>query len=132
MGFHHELAVRYGEVDAQRVVFNAHYLAYVDDAMDHWMRLLDQQFEAMGWDFMVKRAELVWQGSAGLGDLLEIDSAVIRWGTTSFDVEHRMRVGPRPVATVVTTYVGIEAGTATVMAPPDEVRRHLGGPPATG
>jgi len=132
MGFHHELPIRYGEVDAQRVVFNAHYLAYVDDAMDHWMRLLDRDFEGLGWDFMVKRAELVWHGSATIGDLLEIESAVTRWGTTSFDVEHRLHVGDREVVTAVTTYVGIEAGTATVMAPPDSVRRHLGEPAPTG
>jgi acyl-CoA thioesterase FadM len=28
--------VRYGEVDMQRVVFNAHYLAYCDDAVERW------------------------------------------------------------------------------------------------
>ena len=31
--------VRYGEVDMQRVVFNAHYLAYCDDAADLWFRI---------------------------------------------------------------------------------------------
>ena len=60
--------MRYGEVDLQRVIFNAHYLAYVDDAMDHWMRTLDTSFESLGWDFMLKRAELEWDGPAGLGD----------------------------------------------------------------
>ena len=30
--------VRYGECDMQQVVFNANYLAYVDDAIDTWMR----------------------------------------------------------------------------------------------
>jgi acyl-CoA thioester hydrolase len=132
MGFHHEIPVRYGEVDAQRVVFNAHYLAYVDDAMECWMRRLDRDFEGLGWDFMVKRAELVWHGSAGIGDVLEVDSAVTRWGTTSFDVEHRLHVGAREVATVVTTYVGVEPGTSVTTPPPDAVRRHLGEPSVPG
>ena len=84
MGHHHEIAIRYGEVDQQRVVFNAHYLAYLDDAMDRWMRELDASFESLGWDFMVKRADLTWLGGAGIGDTLEIELAVARWGTTSF------------------------------------------------
>jgi acyl-CoA thioester hydrolase len=128
VGFHHEIAIRYGEVDLQRVVFNAHYLAYLDDAMDHWMRELDRNFEDLGWDFMLKRAELEWQGSAGLNDVLSIDAAVARWGTTSFDVRFRLGVDGRPVASALVTYVGIAAGTASPMTPPDGVRRHLGEP----
>src|SRR5688500_1093405 len=34
----HEVRVRYGECDMQRVVFNAHYMAYCDDAVDTWFR----------------------------------------------------------------------------------------------
>ena len=30
--------VRYGECDQQGVVFNAHYMAYCDDASDRWLR----------------------------------------------------------------------------------------------
>ena len=128
MGFHHEVAIRYGEVDMQQVVFNAHYLAYLDDAMDHWMRQLDRNFESLGWDFMLKRAELEWQGSAGLNDVLSIDCDLARWGTTSFDVHFGLRVGDRPVASALITYVGVAAGTATPSPPPDAMRRHLGEP----
>ena len=35
------IRVRYGEVDAQGVVFNAHYLAYLDDVSDTWLRTFD-------------------------------------------------------------------------------------------
>ena len=35
MSFRHSIRVRYGECDMQGVVFNAHYLAYVDDALEH-------------------------------------------------------------------------------------------------
>jgi acyl-CoA thioester hydrolase len=132
MGHHHEIAVRYGEVDLQRVVFNAHYLAYVDDAMDHWMRELDADFEALGWDFMLKRAEVDWHGAAGLGDLIEIESSIVRWGTTSFVVDHQLHVGDRHVVSVRITYVGVEAGTVTTMAAPDRVRAHLGEPSGDG
>src|SRR3954451_14884900 len=128
MAHHHEVAIRYGEVDMQRVVFNAHYLAFIDDAVDHWLRDLDADYESIGFDFMVKRADLVWHGSAGLGDTLEIDSAVTRWGTTSFDMTHRLHVGDREVMTALTTYVSVAPGTSTPAAPPARVRRFLGEP----
>ena len=128
MGFRHEIAVRYGEVDGQGVVFNAHYLAYVDDAMDHWMRQLDARFESQGWDFMVRHAELDWVGGAGVGDVLTLDAEVSRWGTTSFGVHVRIHVADRPVFVADMTYVGVEAGTSRPIPVPDAVRRHLGEP----
>ena len=50
----HEVRIRYGEVDMQRVVFNAHYLAYCDDAADIWFRSLGMS-PASDWDAMVKQ-----------------------------------------------------------------------------
>jgi acyl-CoA thioester hydrolase len=132
MGFHYEIAVRYGEVDQQGVVFNAHYLAYVDDAMDHWMRLLDADFESMGWDFMVRHAELEWVDGARVGDILAVDAEIVRWGNTSFVVHVLIHVGGRPVFTADMTYVGVEAGTTTPLAAPPQVRRHLGEPAGHG
>ena len=132
MGSRHEVTVRYGEVDLQRVVFNAHYLAYVDDAMDRWMRRLDTNFESFGWDLMLKRAELVWEGAAGLGDTVTIDSRVTSWGRTSFVVRHDLSVDERAVLTVEVTYVGVEPGTTRPIPPPDQIRRHLGEPDAVG
>ena len=38
--FFHRLRVRWAEVDMQKVVFNAHYLMYIDTAMaDYWRAL---------------------------------------------------------------------------------------------
>ena len=50
----HRIQVRYGEVDMQRVVFNAHYLAYCDDAVENWLRARGVQVADHGWDFMLK------------------------------------------------------------------------------
>ncbi|CAN5702495.1 thioesterase family protein [soil metagenome] len=131
-GHRHEVRVRYGEVDQQGVVFNAHYLAYCDDAVDSWLRSLDGAFEGLGWDLMLKKATLEWQGSAGTGDVLELRLAVSRWGRTSFDVAFAGRVGvgtvgERAVFTATITYVGVRPGTTEPIPPPAEVRRLLGG-----
>jgi len=126
MAARHEIEVRYGEVDLQRVVFNAHYLAYIDHAMDRWMRELDAEFESLGWDFMLKRADLVWSGGAGLGDTIVVDSRVAAWGRTSFTVRHVLSVGDREVLTADITYVGVDAGTTRPTPVPESIRRHLG------
>jgi acyl-CoA thioester hydrolase len=123
---HHLVPIRYGEVDQQGVVFNAHYLAYCDDAIDTWLRRLDANFERFGWDLMLKRADLEWSGSATVGEVLEIAVAVTRWGTTSFDVGFRGRVGDRDVFRATITYVGVRWGTAEPLAPPAAVREMLG------
>jgi acyl-CoA thioester hydrolase len=125
--FRHEVRVRYGEVDLQGVVFNAHYLAYCDDAVDTWLRTIDIHFERLGWDIMLVKALVEWSGSAGIGDTLVIDLAVTRWGRTSFDVGLTGVVEDALVFSATNTYVGIKAGTTEPMPPPPDVRRVLGG-----
>ncbi|HYZ98461.1 MAG TPA: acyl-CoA thioesterase, partial [Acidimicrobiales bacterium] len=97
VSYRHEVRVRYGEVDMQRHVFNAHYLAYIDDAFDCWLRSrLGQEYES-GFDMVLKRADITWDGGASFGDVLAIDVAVRRWGTSSFDIGYEGSVEERPV-----------------------------------
>lgn len=42
--FHHPFRVRYGEVDAQSVVFNAHYLTYFDTAITEYFRTIGYDY----------------------------------------------------------------------------------------
>ncbi len=121
----HRIAIRYGEVDMQGVVFNAHYLAYCDDASDSWMRGRLGRFEDLGWEPMVVKAVVEWQGAAGIADVLDIRLAVARWGRTSFDVAFTGSVGERPVFTATITYVGVSPGSHEPIEPPDAVRAAL-------
>ena len=124
--YRHELRVRYGEVDMQRHVFNAHYLAYIDDAFDQWLRgTLGPTYDTV-LDIVVKRAELTWDGGASFGDMLAIDVSVRRWGTTSFDVGFEGSVGERPIFDATLTYIAVEPGSTTPTPVPDEVRAALG------
>jgi acyl-CoA thioester hydrolase len=122
----HHIRVRYGEVDMQQVVFNAHYLAYCDDAMETWFRTLELRAVEDEWDFMLKKATIEWDGTAGVHDMLDIEVGVSRWGTTSFDVGFQAMVGERPVFRATITYVGVVAGTLTPASPPPLVRQRLG------
>jgi acyl-CoA thioester hydrolase len=121
----HEIRVRYAEVDMQRHVFNAHYLTYVDEALDSWLRsTLGAHYEA-DFDMVLKRADITWHGGASFGDVLAIDVATRRWGTTSFDVGYDGSVGEQPVFTAVVTYVSVAPGTTDPAPVPDGVRSAL-------
>jgi acyl-CoA thioester hydrolase len=110
----------------QQVVFNAHYLAYCDDATEAWLLARGVKVLDHGWDFMLKKAMIEWDGTATVHDLLDIEVGVDRWGTTSFDVGFRGRVGERPVFRCVVTYVGVKAGTREKMPIPPALRAVLG------
>lgn len=125
MTYVHRVRVRYGEVDMQRVVFNAHYLAYCDDAVECWLQSLGVQVADVGWDFMLKKATIEWEGTASVHETIDIGVEATRWGNTSFDVTFTGAVGDRAVFTNVITYVGVRFGTLETMAPPDEVKRTL-------
>ena len=129
MPYRHPVRIRYGECDMQKVVFNANYLAYIDDATDTWMRTALGEFETTGFDFMVKKVTIEWQSAARFGELLELDVEVRRWGTSSFDVGVTGRVGERSVLEAKLVYVSTVPGHATPRPVPDEVRMALGGPP---
>ncbi|MEM7143427.1 MAG: acyl-CoA thioesterase [Actinomycetota bacterium] len=120
--------IRYGECDQQGIVFNAHYMAYIDDAVDQWVRALDPEFETnRGWEITVKRSEIIWQGPARFGETLTLDLSVSRWGTTSFDVSARGHVDGRDVIESTTTYVVVDHTGFEPMPTPAELRSHLGG-----
>jgi acyl-CoA thioester hydrolase len=125
MTYRHRIRIRYGEVDMQRVVFNAHYLAYCDDAVETWLRTIELEPSAHQWDFMLKKAVLEWDGPATLGDEIDIDVAVARWGTSSFDVGFVGLVGERRVFSATITYVSVEPGANTTKPTPEGVRAAL-------
>ena len=122
MPFRHEVRVRYGEVDMQRVVFNAHYLAWCDDASDRWFRAVGAGLEDGWWDCMVKRADIVWHGGATVGDVVGIDLEVSRWGSSSFDVRFTGDVRGEPLFEATITYVAVKTGTTETVRVPDEFR----------
>jgi YbgC/YbaW family acyl-CoA thioester hydrolase len=74
--FTHKLRVRWSEIDMQKVVFNAHYLAYFDCAVaDIWRDLslpYERSLAKLSSDMYVKKALLEYHGSAMYDDVLEV------------------------------------------------------------
>lgn len=132
VGYRHSIAVRYGECDMQGVVFNAHYLAYADDAIARWLEavmppgvMYSAGNDSALFDFMVKKAEVVWTTGTTYPDVVDLDCSVSRWGNTSFDVTiaGSCRGEPRFVVTLV--YVSVTPGTHTPAPVPDVVKAAL-------
>jgi len=122
MGYVHHVRVRYGEVDMQRVVFNAHYLAYCDDAADLWFRSIGALLEGGDWDVMVKKVTITWDDGAKVHDDLAIAVSVSRWGNTSFDVRFDGSVEGSPVFRADLTYVAVRTGTLETVTVPRSFR----------
>jgi acyl-CoA thioester hydrolase len=114
VSFVHHVRPRYAEVDAQGVVFNAHWLTYFDEASTRF-------FESLGFepataffrdfDVMVVKAVVEWQGPAGFDDHVTIAVAPARIGTRSFDLVYTATVDGRPACTGTITYVSVTPGT---------------------
>jgi acyl-CoA thioester hydrolase len=123
VGYSVSVRIRYNECDVQGIVFNANYLVYVDETLDRWITDLLGE-DAI--DMMVKKASIEWHSSARRGEVLELSPRIVRWGTTSYDVETTGRVGDRLVFTATMLYINVIPGTSTPVPVPDHVRAALG------
>jgi acyl-CoA thioester hydrolase len=124
--FTHHLRVRYAEVDAQGVVFNAHWLTYFDDACTRFMDDLGfREIWVTDFDAMLVKAVVEWQGSAGFDEVVDITVTPTRLGTKSFDLTYEASVGGRPACRATITYVSVTPGQNTSVEIPPAVRAVL-------
>jgi acyl-CoA thioester hydrolase len=114
--------VRYVECDQQGVVFNAHYLAWCDEAMNTWYAATGLAYPdllARGLDARLVASTLEWSSPARWGDLVEVDVELERVGRTSFVLAFAVRVGERVCCRVRTTYVMTDAHGKPLPVPDD-------------
>lgn len=85
--FFYSLRVRYAEVDAQGVVFNAHYLTYCDTAITEFFRNAGHSysdfFTSKGLDFHLVKATVEYLRPVAFDEMIDIGVAVARIGTSS-------------------------------------------------
>ena len=122
--YRHSGRIRYGECDMQGVVFDANYMAYVDDAVDTWVRERVGQFEDLGFDFMLKKATFEWQAAATFGTRSTSTSTWVGGATRASTC---MSTAPRgrDVFTAVVVYVSVVREKHTPTPVPAEVREAL-------
>ncbi len=105
----HRLRVRWAEVDMQKIVFNGHYLMYLDTAMSDYWRALAFPYEAamsaLGGDLYVKKASVEYHGSARYDDVLDVGLRCQRIGNSSLIFQGVIYAGDALLITAELIYV---------------------------
>ena len=109
----HRLTVRWAEVDAQKIVFNAHYLMYADVAVtEFWKQMAmpyAQSWGSLGGELYVKKASVTYHASAQMGDVLDVGIRCVKQGNTSLQFEAGIFRGAQLLNTVELVYVFADA-----------------------
>lgn len=95
--FRYYLRVRYGECDAQKVVYNARYADYVDLAVSEYMRALGFRPALVKgeFDYQVVKLTLEWRAPSRYDDVVEVSVSTLAVGTTSFTLGLEFRIAGR-------------------------------------
>jgi YbgC/YbaW family acyl-CoA thioester hydrolase len=125
----HQLCVRWVEVDAQQVVFNGHYLAYLDAAITAYWRATGLPYpDGLAFvqaDVFVRRHTIEYHAPARLDDRLEIGVRCERVGNSSITMAWAAWAQGRLLVTGEAIYVMVDLASGKPMAVPASVRAQL-------
>jgi len=129
--FRYYLRVRYGECDAQKVVFNSRYSEYVDVATSEFLRAIGfgEAFMAGTLDFQLVKQTVEWKAAARYDQVLELAIDARHLGNTSFTLTTEFRVAgeARVIVTAETVYVLVDGHTLRKTPLPADLRAALAG-----
>ena len=129
------LRVRWAEVDMQKVVFNGHYLMYVDTAMGNFWRALALPYEStladLDGDLFVRKSTLEYLAPAHYDDALEVGIRFEAAGTSSLRFVAGVFRGEELLVCGEIVYVWTDAATKRPAPAPralvDAFRAHAAG-----
>jgi acyl-CoA thioester hydrolase len=126
--FCHSLRVRYAEIDGQMIVFNSHYLTYLDIGITEYFRNLGMAMipsEEPIFDFALVKTTLEFKGSGLFDDVLNVYVKVSKLGNSSFVTNFMIRKegGTEPIVLAESIYAGYDMRIKRSVPIPDEVRR---------
>ena len=120
------LRVRWAEIDAQQIVFNGHYLMYVDTAISGWWRAMALPYAAtmatLQGDFYVKKSSLEYHASARLDDLIDVGVRLARFGNSSMLLQAAVFRGDALLVSGELVYVFADPATQTSKPIPQAFR----------
>jgi acyl-CoA thioester hydrolase len=127
--FRYYFRVRYGECDAQKVVFNARYADYLDFSLLEFLRAIGYG-EAVTkgvLDYQSVKLTLEWKGSARFDQVLELSIRAKQLGNTSFTISTEFRIAGEDavIATAETVHVCVAPETLQKMPLPADFRAAL-------
>jgi acyl-CoA thioester hydrolase len=129
----HRLRVRWAEVDMQKIVFNGHYLTYIDTAITEYWRAIGLPYPEgyvarYASDMLLRKATVDYLGSARYDDELDILCRASRLGRSSLTFLFEIWRGAtdRLIAAEL-VYVNADPKSMAAMPLPDEVRERICG-----
>lgn len=126
--FFHRLRVRWAEIDMQKIVFNGHYLTYLDTAVTaYWSKVAlpyESAFHLLGGELYVKKATLEYHASALMDDDLSIGMKCSKMGKSSMVFEAGIFRGDKLLIIGELIYVFADPKTQS-SKPIPEVLRHI-------
>lgn len=129
--FFERLRVRWAEIDAQKIVFNGHYLMYFDTAVAGYWRALAlpyaEAMESLGGDLYVKKATLEYHASARYDDLIDVAMRCDRIGNSSMRFVGCVFRQDEPLVSGELVYVFADPHTQTSKPVPAPLRALLEG-----
>jgi YbgC/YbaW family acyl-CoA thioester hydrolase len=131
----HRLRVRWAEVDMQKVVFNGHYLTYIDTAFaDYWRDMgfpyPDGYVDKYASDIFLRKATVEYLGSAHYDDQLAVLFRVLKLGRSSMTYAAEIwREGAAPSDAPLLTgelvYVNANPQTMKAVPLPEDLRARI-------
>jgi YbgC/YbaW family acyl-CoA thioester hydrolase len=128
----HRLRVRWAEVDMQKVVFNGHYLTYIDTAVAEYWREIGLAYpegyvDRYANDLYLRKATVEYLGPARYDDSLSVHCRVGRLGKSSMHYLFEIwRDAPapsgEPLITADLVYVNVAVASMKPAPIPEEVR----------
>jgi YbgC/YbaW family acyl-CoA thioester hydrolase len=123
------LRVRWAEVDMQKIVFNAHYLTYIDTAIAEYWREIGLPYphgyvERYGSDIFLRKASVEYLGSARYDDELAVCCRVAKLGRSSMTFHFEIYRAADLLISAELVYVNADPSMKAV-ALPDEVRERV-------
>jgi YbgC/YbaW family acyl-CoA thioester hydrolase len=129
--FFDRLRVRWAEIDAQQIVFNAHYLMYFDTAVAGYWRALAlpyaESMHRLGGDLYVKKASLEYHASARYDDMIDIGLRCARIGNSSMRFDGCVFRQDEPLVGCELVYVFADPATQTSRPVPPPLRSLIEG-----
>jgi acyl-CoA thioester hydrolase len=112
--FFYPIRVRYGEVDAQGIVYNGNYMIYTDATFVEYLRSKGYSYKTLASEYESevchKKSTFVYNASAFQDDMLEVGMRVIKIGdksiTIGFEIYRQGEEEPLVLSEIV--YVGYD------------------------
>lgn len=127
--FRYFFRVRYGECDAQKVVFNSRYGDYVDLATMEYLRVLgyEEELKTGALDYQLVKQTTEWKAPARFDQVIEAHVYAKHIGNTSFALATEFRIAgeEQVIVSAETVYVYVDTHTLTKQTLPDHLRAAL-------